>query len=260
MKRSVRYILVLLATLLMSSSALASIRFIDDFESYSSPNNQPIGGDWRWYLTAWFDWPGCQDYWFGFGEPAPNSNDPYKASNIVQGATGQALNVFSDYANADLQGINQKGSTTCKDVSVFQEFPITAEDTGQYTFRFEVQVNEVLGDGVETNGFIKLLDPNNGYATVYYDTLDTTAAGEKFMTISLNQSDVGKLLQFGFTNRSDDVKPTSRVYDNVTFAIRGSGSYAGDTIGVPIPLWAFLAIAGLLAFVGGSKLRARKGS
>jgi hypothetical protein len=131
---------------------------------------------------------------------------------------------------------------------------------GLYTFRFDVQVNEVLGEGVETNGFIKLLDPSNSYATVYYDTVDTTSAGVKVMNINLTSGDIGKIIQFGFTNRADDVKPTSRVYDNVSFAIQGSGAYEGDAIGVPIPFWATLMIAALLTFFGAAKLRARKSS
>lgn len=256
MKRFAKTVMILMTTALMSSPAFA-VNFSDDFESYSAPNNQPIGGGWLWFLSGWNDWPACSEsYWFGFGpNPAPNSNDPYTASNIAVGASGQALNVFSDYANPDVQA-----SDKCAEVSVFQETVVTNADIGQYNFRFEVQALEALGDGVRTNAFIKLLDPNQGYATVYFDSSDTASSGAQIMQMNLSPEDVGKILQFGFANISNEFKPSSRLYDNVSFAVRGSGAFDGDAIGVPIPFWATLIIAALLTFFGAAKLRSRKSS
>ena len=77
------------------------------------------------------------------------------------------------------------------------------------------------------------------------------------MRMNIGPNDVGKLLQFGFANVSNENKVSSRIYDNVTFAIRGSGAFEGDAIGVPIPFWATLVIAALLTFFGIVKLRAR---
>jgi hypothetical protein len=254
MKRFAKTVIILMATALMSSPAFA-VNFSDDFESYNLPDNNPIGGGWLWYLSGWNDWPDCNaDYWFGYGpNPAPNSNNPYTASNIAVGATGQALNVFSDYANQDVQA-----SDKCAEVSVFQETVVTTNDIGQYNFRFEVQANETLGEGVRTNAFIKMLDPNQGYATVYYDWSDTASSGAQIIQMNIGPNDVGKILQFGFANVSNENKVSSRVYDNVTFAIRGSGAFEGDAIGVPIPFWATLAIAVLLSVFGAAKLRSRK--
>jgi hypothetical protein len=254
MKRFAKFVIVLLATALMSSSAVAAISFGDNFESYNAPDNNPIGGNWLWYLTGWNDWSTCTDYWFGFGAyPAPNSNDPYTASNIAVGSTGQALNVFSDYANQEVQA-----SDKCAEVSVFQEMVVGDSDTGQYTFRFEVQANEVLGDGVRTNGFIKLLDPNDDYATVYYDTSDTTAGGVRQMSVNLGANEVGMILQFGFANISNDNKVSSRLYDNVTFAISNTGESDSNPEGIPIPFWAMVLMSGLLLYVGGSRLRSQR--
>ena len=254
MKRFAKFVIVLLATALMSSSAFAAINFSDNFESYNAPDNNPIGGNWLWYLTGWNDWSTCTNYWFGFGpNPAPNSNDPYTASNIATGATGQALNVFSDYANQEVQAADK-----CAEVSVFQEMAIGSSDTGSYTFRFEVQALETLGAGVRTNAFIKVLDPNNGYETVYYETVNTKTGGAKLMSITLGADDIGNLLQFGFANISNENRATSRLYDNVTFAIGNTGEADGDPNGIPIPFWAMVLMSGLLLYVGGSRLRSQR--
>jgi hypothetical protein len=255
MKRSIRYILVVLATVLMSSSALASVRFIDDFESYNLPDGGVIGGGWTWFLNGWTDWPTCQNYWFGFGpNPAPNSNGPYFVSNIGEGDTGQALNVFSDYGNPDLH----EGG--CAEVNVFQERLLSASDTGSYTFRFEAQETDDLGVGVQAYGFIKIINPNPPYDTLVFKTVDTTTGGTKLLSINLGANDVGKLLQFGFTSLAGNYQASGRFYDNVSFAVKGSGSYKGDLIGVPIPFWAYLVMIGLLVLVGGTALRSRKDS
>jgi len=253
-----KYIAPFALAVVMSSPAFAAIDFSDDFESYNAPDNNPIGGDWLWFLSGWFDWPGCDsEYWFGFGpNPAPNSNDPFVASNIVTGATGQALNVFSDYSNPDVQAADK-----CAEVSVFQEKVITDADTGQYDFRFDVQANATLGDGVRARGFIKLLDPNAGFATVYTQTVDTTTGGEKLMTVNFGAAEVGKILQFGFANVSNEYKETSRVYDNVSFApavVRPPVQPL--TEGIPIPSWALLLMVAMLGYLGASRLRARKES
>jgi hypothetical protein len=252
-----KYIAPFALAVVMSSPAFA-VDFSDDFESYNAPDNLPIGGGWLWFLSGWNDWPDCNvDYWFGFGpNPALNSNDPYIASNIVTGVTGQALNVFSDYSNQDVQA-----SDKCAEVSVFQEVVIADADTGQYDFRFDVQADTVLGDGVRTYGFIKILDPAIGYATVYTDTEDTTTGGAKLMSVTLGASEVGKILQFGFANISNENKATSRYYDNVTFALAEIGPPIRPlTEGVPIPSWAMLLMLGMLGYLGASRLRARKES
>lgn len=254
MKQSIRVFLVLLATVLMSSSVVASIRFIDDFESYSLPDNNALGNDWLFFLNAYPNFPACDGYLFGFGPvPAPNSAGPaYAISNIAVGATGQALNVFSDY-NSDQHPLGN-----CVETNVFQERVLTTSDAGQYTFRFEVQESEVLGTDVQTFGFIKLLNPNPPFETFKFIKIPTEAGGVKFGSISLTEQDAGLKVQWGFANIASNYLPSSRWYDNVSFAIKGSGSYEGDAIGVPVPFWAYIAIIGLLMLVGMAALRARK--
>lgn len=255
MKRSVRYILVLLATILMSSSALASIRFIDDFENYTyPPDGNILGNGWTWFLNAYPNFPTCDGYIGNYGpNPAPNdNNDPYGVSNIVVGDTGQALNVFSDYGSPD------HGPGNCVEVNVYQERLLTNMDSGQYTFRFMTQANEALGEGVQAYGFIKLINPNPPWNTIEFLKVSTVEEGVKSLNINLNQGHVGLLLQWGFANVASNYLPSSRWYDDVSFAIQGSGAYEGDAIGVPVPFWAYIAIIGLLMFAGVAALRSRR--
>jgi hypothetical protein len=254
MKRLVKNILILLATILVSGPAFAVIQFNDDFESYNLPDGGIIGGGWIWFLNAYPNFPVCDGYLFGFGpNPAPNSNGPYFVSNIGEGNTGQALNVFSDY-NSD-----QHPAGNCVETNVFQERLLNASDAGKYTFGFDTQVTDDLGQGVQTYGFIKLINPNPPYETFVFEKIPTETGGAKSLSLTLTSDDAGKLVQWGFANIASNFLPSGRFYDNVSF---GAGPIVPpngpNTEGIPIPLWALLGMAGLLAFFGGSKLRSRK--
>jgi len=254
MIRLAKKIVTFAAAILLSSSAFAAINFSDNFESYDlyvGPGYQgDIGGGWLFFANVFYDYPGCSQYWYGYGPfAAPNKDSG--VSNIATGSTGQALNVFSDYEN---QG---HGSGACIETNVFQETVFSAADAGTYTFRFKTQVQEPLGAGVWTYGFIKLLDPNNNYNTDIFLTVSTVGAGAKALEVVLDESADGKILQWGFANIASNYQASGRLYDDVYFAPGSAGSYKGEN-GVPIPVWALFAMAGLLALVGGSRLRNRR--
>jgi len=254
MMRFAQKALVFAAAVLLSSSAFAAINFSDNFESYSlyvGPGYQgDIGGGWLVFANVFGDYPGCSQYWYGYGPfPAPNKDSGF--SNIAAGSTGQALNVFSDYENSD------HGNGACLETSVFQERVFSAADAGTYTFRFDTQVPAPLGADVSTYGFIKLLDPNNNYNTDLFLTVPTLAAGAKSLDVILDASADGKILQWGFSAAASNYEASGRLYDNASFVLKNTGSYQGAE-GVPIPLWALFALAGLLALVGGSRLRSRR--
>lgn len=255
MKRLANKIVTFAAAVLLSSPAFAAINFSDNFESYDlyvGPGYQgDIGGGWLGFANVFGDFPVCSPFWYNYGNtfPAPNKDTGF--SNITTGASGQALNVFSDYDNTD------QGNGACLETSVFQETVFSAADAGSYTFRFDTQTPEALGTDVSTYGFIKLLDPNNGYSADIFLIVPTITAGTKTLDVILDASADGKILQWGFSTVASNYLPSARVYDNVSFAPANTGSYQGEE-GVPIPLWALFAMAGLLALVGGSKLRSRR--
>jgi hypothetical protein len=267
MRKLMKYAAAVAVTALMSGPAFATIEFTDDFESYNLPDGNPIGGGWTWFLNGWDDgdgfpaFPVCTNYVFGYGpNPAPNSNGPYAVSNIAVGATGQALNVFSDYGNQDWQ---QGGG--CLETSVFQELVFDSANAGDYTFSFDTQVPEALGDGVTVFAFVKLLDPNNGYGDVFggLAKVDTSTAGSKSIDVTLTADQNGMILQWGFTNIASYNLPSSRWYDNVSFAPQAVepppvGPDPTDIEGIPIPKWALLLIAAMLAYLGATRLRSHR--
>jgi len=246
-----------------SSYATAQIQFFDDFESYNLYVG-PTGyegeiGAWKAYANVFTDYPGCSALSYSYGAfPTPNKDSGF--SNITLVGASQALNVFSDYDNVD------HANGRCIETSVFREVTVSAADAGSYTFGFSTAPPLPLGAGVVTFGFIKLLDPNNGYYTEFFDSVSTATGGSKSIAIDLDATADGKLLQWGFTTKASNYVDSSRVYDNVSFGPTGappvgpgSGIVPDDSLpSIPIPAWALLLTVGLLAYLGGRKLRARK--
>ena len=265
MRVSIRYLTVLASLLIalggFSSYAMAQIDFSDDFESYALNTGVDLGdlgGGWNMYVNVFGPHPVCDSRWYGYGTfPAPNKHTG--VSNISMGSFGKALNVFSDYVNGD------HANGGCIETNVFQEETFNAADAGSYTFMFTVEAaSEPLGAGVSTKGYIKLLDPDNGYATVEFWTVSTESEGVKSLTKDLDASYDGMLLQWGFQNIANNYEDSGRFYDNVSFALEGTVPPPSVVPGpaniqnVPIPLWAYLGLGGLLAYFGVLKVRARR--
>jgi len=221
MRKWKRYALAFAAAALFSSPLLANVAFNDDFESYTlHPGGDigsigDLGGGWLMFVNVWGDYPGCNTtYLYGYGVfPAPNSDQAI--SGIVTGADGQALNMFSDYNNGD------HGNGNCIETNVFQETVFSGADAGTYEFTFDTEVPAALGAGVTAYGFVKVLDPNNGYANVLVPipTVDTATAGSKTISVDLDASFDGMILQWGFANTASNYESSGRLYDNVTFAV-----------------------------------------
>lgn len=256
MKRSVQFIITLLVTAFISSPVLAAVSFSDDFESYpiyEGGDPTDLGGGWTYFVNVFGNFPACDSYLYGYG-PGPTPNGP-NISNIVAGSSGNALNTFSNY------GDDQHGNGNCLETNVFQERIVSESDTGTYTFRFETQVPLDLGEGVETYGFVKLIDSNN-FSTLMFEKASTTTAGTKTITVVLDSSAEGQILQWGFANVASNYLPSGRWYDNVEFAPYVEPPVEppvdGDFEGIPIPTWALFALAGFLAFFGASQLRSRR--
>lgn len=260
MRKLMKYAAAVAVAAMMSGPAFAQIDFTDDFESYDlyvGPGDQGlIGGGWKVFANVFGNYPTCDPYWYGYGTfDAPNKDSGF--SNIVIGSTGQALNVFSDYNNADHE------NNACIEASVFQEVGFTAADAGTYDFQFLTEVPGPLGDGVTTYGFVKLLDPNNFYATVLFEKASTVGSGAKSITVTLDAvAHDGMILQWGFGSIASNYEASGRFYDDVSFALEGvydppTGSFVGFE-GVPIPQWALLIMIGLLGYVGLTRIRSRQ--
>jgi hypothetical protein len=94
-----------------------------------------------------------------------------------------------------------------------------------------------------------MLDPNNGYATVLFQTVDTATAGSKTLSVDLDASADGMVLQWGFANTASNYEASGRFYDNVTFAVPAPPpSY--DTVPSDVPTLGPLGLLALLLLIG----------
>lgn len=268
MKRMTRYLVAFAATALMSSSALAVSSSVhdgwsDDFESYDlyvGPGYQgDIGGGW----LIWADIFGnsyptdCSVWWYNYWPslPAPAPNKDGGFSNISTSTFGKALNVFSDYEN----GNHWDSSGGCIQTSVFQERTFTAADADTYTFQFWMSSPAPVGPGVTTSAYVTVLNPNDNYNAVVFDSIETDYVGLHSLTLTLDAGLDGMILQWGFRTVAGKGEASGRMYDLVSFTPASDiPEYEAFTSNpIPIPRWAMLGMAGLLALFGYSALRRR---
>lgn len=259
MKRFVKHVVTIATAALISSAAFGFDNYFENFEALDAENPDALTNEgWLVFGNVFGGFPACdQGYWYGYGPfPAPNGGAAF--SNIVVDTnTGQALNVFSDYNNGN------HADNACIEASVFQERIFSAADAGSFTFRFYTTVPMELDDGVNVYGFIKLLDPDNGFSLDEFKTVLTDTAGWKEVEIILDESADGKILQWGFTSVASNYLPSGRWYDYISFTPTSdvpTVTYVDPGLAVPIPFWAMLLMAGVLAYFGGSRLVARKQS
>jgi hypothetical protein len=228
----------------VSAPACADPLFFDDFEDRTA--EQPtVGSNWTWY-DQWFDGTECEgEAAGGFGPfddgddsdyEAPNRNfanvpagtdDYYRAGLEVPAWEGSLSNMLRVYGN---QYINYAG---CHRVLIFQE--MTIMEAGSMVFSFDVAKDRfgAPANGEITGAFVKVLDPDDGFATVLFERAETllpenglTETG--YIDFVLGEELIGKLLQFGFYN---DVVPSlgqswgtsAALYDNVVLDTAGIG-------------------------------------
>jgi hypothetical protein len=210
--------------------------------------------EWR-YVKLQDD--GCPQRWYDYGGTFAAPNRSGAISNITIGSSGQALNTYTDYENG-----NQADG--CVETSVFQERAFVAADAGSYTFAFQTEVPGTLGPDVTTFGFVKLLDSGNNYNDVFEGNAitSTASAGFKSITVDLDESSDGFILQWGFTTVASKWQDSGRWYDNVYFGPEANAPVppddGDDFEGIPIPGWALFIMAGMLAYLGATQLRSRR--
>ncbi len=207
---------VALAAGVMAGNATAQIMYSEDFEGLDATSPTALGdAGWLGFGIVFSDYPGCSNFVYNYGAPFPLPNGGPAFSSIVDGSTGQALNAYSDYNNGD------HANGLCIEASLFQERVVALADAGDYTFSFDIEVpappDDVLGPDVSTFGFIKLLDPNNGFNADIFLTVDTSTAGAKSIDVTLDATAEGKILQWGFTSLASNYAATGRWYDNISF-------------------------------------------
>ncbi|HOX24192.1 MAG TPA: hypothetical protein PLL30_00380 [Candidatus Krumholzibacteria bacterium] len=206
---------------LIPAAGVALMPYGQDFEGLAQGDAGALAADgWLVYGNVFGpDW----SYWYGYGSfPAPNGSGAF--CQIVAGEGGaeqgaQQLVVYSDYNNAN----HADGAHI--ESNVFQELLIQPGDvTETWVFSFQAKRGNIEGDTTAL-AFIKTLDPNNGWATTNFITVDLTGVpttwGDYSLSILIDASLDGQILQFGFSNTATLYQGSSVFYDNINFYITG---------------------------------------
>ena len=202
---------------LIPAASLAIGPYSQDFEGLNQADIAALGNDgWLVFANVFGpDWA----YWYGYGVfPAPNDG-----GGFCQLATGdggapqgaQQLVTFSDYNNAD----HANGAHI--ESLVFQEMVIGGDDvTETWVFDFDAKMGNLAGVSTAL-AFIKTLDPANGYAETNFITADMTAIpttwGSYSLSIFIDATLAGQLLQIGFQNIATLYEGSGVFYDNINF-------------------------------------------
>lgn len=291
MSISVKHIAMLCSILValagFSSQASAQALFADDFEDRVK-DQVLIGQGWTWFeqdfagvtctgdpVGEWGPWSdGNGDDFFqenrNYWTAGQQGDSYFRAGLEVPAWEGAMTNMLRVYGN------QYSAHTDCHRVLVFQEMPIAR--AGDLTFSFDVAQDQygAPANGEITGAFVKvLMSSNTSFATldvIWLEVIPPVATSPADVTSAPQSIDftipaewVGELLQFGFysdvtTSAGQSPWTSGAYYDNVILArqLLPVGPYAGDWEGIPIPLWALVLMAGILAYFGGSKLRADK--
>jgi len=220
--RRIRVSTILAGVLLcvVSTASRANLApYSQNFEGLVQADPAALANDgWKVFGNVFGpDW----SYWYGYGPfPAPNGGPGFCAIDVGQGDPpqgNQQLVVYNDYNN----GNHGDGSNAHIEANVFHEQTIGAADVGS-TWIFEFDAKRGNIGGASTAGaFFKTLNPAAGYALTNYIPIDLTAIpdawGSYSLSIVIDPSLQGQILQFGFINWASNYQGSGIFYDNVVF-------------------------------------------
>lgn len=197
--------------------------YTQDFEGLSQPDPGAMAGN-GWLVFANVFGPGGAPYLYGYGVfGAPNDGGGF--GQIVTGEGGptqqsQQLVVFSDYNNAD------HGVGNLIEANLFQEQVVAPGDLGMtWTFNFDAKRGNLEGASTAA-AFIKTLDPNAGFSLTNFLSVDTTAIPTSWnsysLSIVIDPSLVGQILQIGFLTNATNYEGSGVFYDNIAFSPDGT--------------------------------------
>ena len=232
--------LALLTTLAIAPSSNAALfNYSQNFEALNQADPSALGNDgWRVFANVYnSDKTFYRDYGVYV---APNGGAGFSTITATQG--NQQLKVFSDYTNTD------HGDGKWIEALVFQQQTIGADDAGSiWNFTFDVKQGDQMPDS-SSNAFLRTL--SNDLAITSETLLNTTAFGTSWgtrtLSLEIDNSLVGQLLQFGFSSTATSYTPSAVLYDNINFS---------SAPAVPVPGAVWLMMSGLIGLVGVARRR-----
>ena len=216
------------AALIVAAGANAQIQaYSDDFEGYDVANADGLNGhdSAGWLVGAnVFDPTGTNFLYNYFTFPAPNGGPAFSA--VVTGEGGpdqgaQQASVYNDYNNADHNIGNRI------EANFFQEQTIAAEDVGKtIVFTYDAKQGNIEGAST-ARAFLLTIDPNAGFFVTKREEVDTTEVGTDWqgftLSLTIDGSQVGQLLQFGFISVAANFEGSGVFYDNINVGADLSG-------------------------------------
>lgn len=240
-RKTVLTVLVMMATVAFVPSTIAAlVNYSQDFEGMHVADAAALGNDgWRIFANVYDTDKISHLYDYGIFV-APNGGAGFSTITAVPG--NQQLTVFSDYNNTD------HGDGKWIEALVFQEQTISASDVGSvWNFTFDVKQGNQIPES-SSNAFLKTV--NNDLDVTSESILNTTASGTDWATLTLSleidNSMVGEVLQFGFSSTATYYTPSGVLYDNINFS---------STPAVPVPGAIWLMMSGLIGLVGVARRR-----
>lgn len=205
------------AAFTLGASAQLS-EYSQNFESLDQMAGDSLTNDgWIVFGNA-FD-GGVFQYGYGpFG--APNGGPGFSGITTGEGGPEQGANqltIYNDYNNTD----HNNGFLI--ESNVFQEQVVSAADVGKtYTFQFDAKRGNIVAPSTAV-AFIKTLDPTAGFSltnNITQDTSDLLTTWDTFsVSITIDGSLVGQLLQFGFLTTASNFEASGNFYDNISFTL-----------------------------------------
>lgn len=204
---------LLVAVPTLSHAALTT--YSQNFEGLLISSPTALSGD-GWIVYGNVYTPALV-YLYGYGPyPAPNGGSAFSDIDTGQGGTeqgAQQLSVYSDYNNLDHANGNIIES------NVYREQTIVAADVGKtWKFQFDAKLGNLVAPSTAL-AFIKTLNPSAGWATTNFLTVETTAIPATWntytLTIAIDASLVGQILQIGFANKATGYVASGVFYDNI---------------------------------------------
>jgi len=196
------------------------VPYTQNFETLNAADpNALLADGWYAYVNVY---DGSHNYQYGYGFAAPNGGNA--ASAIVTGQGGasqgnQQLSVYSNYND------NVQGNGWYVEMNVYQQQNIGPGDIGKVAlFRFDGKRGDwsAAQHSPTAAAFIKTLNPAAGWATTHFITFDMTSLpsvwGTYSLSLALDPSLAGQVLQFGFMDTCTYYDPTVVFYDNIQFA------------------------------------------
>ena len=204
---------------LAPASSLAGLTaYSQNFESLVQSDPAALSNN-GWLVYGNVFSPDHSVFYYGYGPfPAPNNTGAFCGIDFLPGVPPQGLQdmvVYSDYNNGD------QANGNLIEANVFQQQTIASGDVGStWTFQFDAKLGNLAGSSTAL-AFIKTLDPNSGYATTHFITADMTTIPSTWGTFSLSipidPSLVGQILQFGFANTTTHYQGSGVFYDDISF-------------------------------------------